>query len=76
VFVANVVTQVIERHIVRNLDAIFSPLRVIEMTDSEVMQLVGENAATQRQRVFLHNRVQKLENGRDIFQGVLGITMT
>ncbi|CAJ2509310.1 Uu.00g143360.m01.CDS01 [Anthostomella pinea] len=71
-FVANVVTQVIERHILRDLDKVFSPMVVTRMNDSEVEAITSEPPATKRQRVFLTDRMKKLEDGRDIFRGVLG----
>jgi hypothetical protein len=72
VFVANIVTQVIERHIVRGLEQIFSPSTVVAMPDADVLRIVGENPAARRHRVYLVDRVRKLEGGRDIFRGVLG----
>ena len=69
------VTQVIERHIVRDLNNIFLPRTVAMMSDAEVQRIVGENASTQRQRTYLNHRVRKLEAGRDIFRGVMGATI-
>jgi hypothetical protein len=51
--VANVTTQVVEPHLVRGLDKLFSPLEIIEMTDQEVEVVASEQPATQKQR--LHN---------------------
>ncbi|ROW06353.1 hypothetical protein VPNG_07515 [Cytospora leucostoma] len=70
-FIANVVTQVIERHIVRGLHDIFSPMVVVNMSDAKVESIVSEPPATKRQRVFLGDRIKKLEEGQDIFRGVL-----
>ncbi|KAK7732539.1 hypothetical protein SLS53_008425 [Cytospora paraplurivora] len=70
-FVANVVTQVIERHIVRGLHDIFSPMVVVTMSDAKVESIVSEPSATKRQRVFLTDRIRKLEEGQEIFRSVL-----
>lgn len=70
-FVANVVTQVVERHIVRGLEKIFSPLTVMSMTDAEVVAIASEPSAAQRQRSYLADRIKKLEDGQEIFRGVM-----
>lgn len=70
-FVANVTTQVIERHIVRGLQNIFSPLVLVNMLDSKVQGIVAEPSATKRQRAFLTDRVKKLEEGQEIFRDVV-----
>ena len=70
-FVANVTTQVIERHIVRGLDEIFSPLVVTRMGDTEAEAIACEPSTTQTNRKFLVDRVKKLEAGREIFKGVM-----
>ncbi len=69
---ANVTTQVIERHIVRGLETIFSPVIVNSMKDSEVEAIASEPLAAKRKRVFLTDRIKKLEDGQEIFRGVLG----
>lgn len=64
-------TQVIERHIVRALHDIFSPMVVVTMSDAKVESIVSEPSATKRQRVFLSDRISKLEEGQEIFRSVL-----
>lgn len=61
--VANVTIQVIERHIVRDLQLIFSPLVVNGMADSQVESVALEPATARRQRVFLSDRIAKLKEG-------------
>lgn len=70
-FIANVTTQVIERHLVRDLHSIFSPMVVINMPDAKVEGMVSEPSATKRQRIFLNDRVKKLEEGQEIFRSIL-----
>ncbi|KAJ0306107.1 hypothetical protein Brms1b_010558 [Colletotrichum noveboracense] len=72
VFIANVTTQVIERQMVRGLDKVFSPLVVISMADDTVEAIASERPATKRRRIFLTNRVEKLKEGRHIFQELIG----
>ncbi|KAH7016237.1 uncharacterized protein B0I36DRAFT_388906, partial [Microdochium trichocladiopsis] len=52
-FVANVTTQVIERHLVRGLENIVSPLVVVKMSDSEVEAIASEQTTTKQQRIML-----------------------
>lgn len=72
-FIANVATQVIERHIVRDLDAIFSPQFAFTLTDSQVENMVSEPLPIKRTRFLLGDRIKKLEEGKQIFRGVIGI---
>ena len=72
VFVANVNNQVIERHMVRGLDKIFSPLEVNAMTEDDVLKIAAEPASVKRQRDFLQDRKDKLQSGQDIFRDVMG----
>ncbi|KAH7012256.1 interferon-induced GTP-binding protein Mx [Microdochium trichocladiopsis] len=71
-FVANVTTQVIERHLVRGLENIVSPLVVVKMSDSEVEAIALEQTTTKQQRIMLVSRVRILEEGRAIFQELIG----
>ncbi|KAK1050072.1 hypothetical protein LTR74_017147 [Friedmanniomyces endolithicus] len=52
-FVANVTAQAIERHMVRGLDKIFSPLDVNNLSDEDVLEVASEPASVKRKRDFL-----------------------
>ena len=71
VFIANVVTQVIERHLLVDLHDIFSPMKSLKMSDAKIQSMVSEPDSTKRQRLFLTDRIAKLEDGQEIFQGVM-----
>ncbi|KAH7012275.1 uncharacterized protein B0I36DRAFT_370038 [Microdochium trichocladiopsis] len=71
-FVANVTTQVIERHLVRGLENIVSPLVVVKMSDSEVEAIASEQTTTKQQRIMLVSRVRILGEGLAIFQELIG----
>jgi hypothetical protein len=73
-FVANITTQVIERHIVRGIERIFSPVVVNGLTDSEAEAIAMEPAAARRQRKFLEERIAKLGDGHAILKEVMGST--
>ncbi|KAK5173716.1 uncharacterized protein LTR77_002397 [Saxophila tyrrhenica] len=71
-FVANVTAQVIERHMVRGLDKIFSPLDVNHLSDENVLKVASEPASVRRKRDFLRDRQQKLRSGKEIFRDITG----
>jgi hypothetical protein len=71
-FIAIITTQVIERHIVRGLENIFSPVVVHGLSDVEVEAIASEPTSAKRQREFLEDRISKLEDGYEIFRGVMG----
>ncbi|KAF2496384.1 dynamin family protein-like protein [Lophium mytilinum] len=74
VFVQNITMQVVERHIVRGLENIFSPVTVNRMTDEEVEGIAAEPAAAKRHRAFLEDQVKKLGDGQRILKGVMRST--
>ncbi|KAI0118153.1 interferon-induced GTP-binding protein Mx [Nemania sp. FL0031] len=76
VFVANVTTQVVERHVMKNLKDIFSPLRVINLPDSKITSIVLEPSSTKRQRLLLQDRIKRLEEGREIFRSAIRSSAT
>lgn len=56
----------------RGLESILSPVVVNSMSDAEVEAIAAEPTAAKRQREFLEDRVKKLEDGHEIFRGVMG----
>lgn len=74
-FIANVTTQVIERHIVRGLETIFSPLVVNRLSDAEVESLASEPLDAQRERNRLEDKIQKLKDGHEAFKNAMGFTL-
>ncbi|KUJ15925.1 dynamin family protein-like protein [Mollisia scopiformis] len=71
-FIANVTTQIVERHIIRGLEKIFSPVVVNAMTEAEAEAVASEPLSSKRQREFLEDRIRKLKDGHEIFRGVMG----
>lgn len=69
-FVTNVTVQVIERHIVRGLEHIFSPVTVSRLKDSEILSLVAEPLSTKEERKSLTDKERMLDDGREIFTGL------
>ncbi|KAI3391645.1 hypothetical protein diail_7013 [Diaporthe ilicicola] len=73
VFVANITTQVIERHLLTGLYDIFSPMTVLKFADAKVQSMVSEPESAKRRRILLSDRARKLEEGREIFRSVMDI---
>jgi GTPase SAR1 family protein len=70
-FVANVTMQVIERHIVRGLDKIFSPIFVNGLSLEQAEALASEPHGSKRKREHLEDQIKKLEDGQEIFKSVM-----
>jgi len=70
-FIANVTTQVIERHIVTGLENLFEPFVVSQLSDLAVQAMASEPAATKRMRDFYENKIMKLREGEEIFRSVV-----
>ncbi|KAK0109260.1 hypothetical protein ONS96_003082 [Cadophora gregata f. sp. sojae] len=70
-FIANVTTQVIERHIVRGLELIFSPVVVSSLEPAQIEALASEPAASKHHREHLEEQIRKLEEGHEIFKSVM-----
>jgi hypothetical protein len=63
--------QVIERHIVRDLDKIFSPVFVNSLEPQQAEALALEPTASRRKREYLEDQIKKLEDGQEIFKSVM-----
>lgn len=69
-------TQVVERHLIRGLEKIFSPVAVKNLSDAETEVIASEPASAQRKRRFLEDRIQKLKQGHDVLRDVMRGTFT
>ncbi len=56
---------------IRGLEKIFSPVVVNSLSDSDVEKIAAEPPALKRQRQFLKDRIEKLENGQKIFKDIM-----
>ncbi|KAI9048411.1 hypothetical protein LZ554_007247 [Drepanopeziza brunnea f. sp. 'monogermtubi'] len=70
-FVANVTTQVVERHVVAGLEKIFSPVVVNGLEAAQAEALACEPAADRLHRERLEAQIAKLEEGHEIFKNVM-----
>ncbi len=60
----NVITQVIERHLLQSLDEIFNPIKVWKMDDKSVEDIASENKETREKRLTLKARKKAIEEAR------------
>jgi hypothetical protein len=74
-FIANVAVQIVERHIVCDIEEIFCPVEVNKLSDKKIMDIAEEPAASRRQRAFLKDRIAKLEEGRKILRRAMSGTI-
>jgi hypothetical protein len=65
---------VIKRHIVREIEKIFSPVVVNGLTDSKAGAIVIEPVAVRRQRKFLKKHITKLEDRHVVLKEVMRST--
>jgi len=65
-FVSNVIVQVVERHLVDELDRIFNVMRLAEFDDSEILEIAAEDPGVREQRIELRNTRRVLEAGERI----------
>ncbi|KAF7952298.1 uncharacterized protein EAE97_001795 [Botrytis byssoidea] len=71
VFIANVTTQVVERHIVRGLERIFDPVAVNKMSDKDVEAIASEPIQARQERAYLEDQIKKLGEGKRIFRTIM-----
>jgi hypothetical protein len=70
-FIDNVAVQVVERHVDNELERIFSPMVVMQMSGEEISAIASEPPNISRQREHLLERKKALEGGRGIFRRLL-----
>jgi GTPase SAR1 family protein len=65
-FISNVITQVIERHLIDSMEIIFEGDRVYRLKDVDVKSIMEEDNGTQSERKELKDQRDVLRNGLDI----------
>lgn len=62
----NVITQVVERHLLQGLYSIFSSLKITRMKNETVMAIAAENESVRNKRLDLKTKKVAIEEARDI----------
>jgi hypothetical protein len=70
IFVQNVITQVVERHLLQGLQAMFGPLQAHCMKEETVLAIAAEDKATREARMALKAKKVAIEEARDICAGL------
>jgi hypothetical protein len=65
-FISNVITQVVERHLIDGMEEIFEGDRVHTLPETVVRQIMEEDYATANERKQLNDQREVLENGLEI----------
>ncbi|KAF4127032.1 Dynamin central region [Geosmithia morbida] len=65
-FVRNVVTQVVERHLLLGMLRLFNPIEILRMPDSTIEAIAAENKATRDRRLALKEQRDAIVEARNI----------
>ncbi|KAF2429753.1 hypothetical protein EJ08DRAFT_650206 [Tothia fuscella] len=65
-FISNVIVQVVERHLVDELDRVFAVTRVVDMDDAAIIEIASEDEYSRQQRLELKATRRTLESGERI----------
>ena len=71
-FIDDILSQVIDMHMVRGLDEVVSPVWVASLSDDQIQSLAGEPEEVQRVRQFHQDRLEKQKRAQRILKEVLG----
>lgn len=66
IFIMNVITQVVERHLLQGLDSVFNSVKVWRMKNEHVEAIAAENKATRDKRLTLKTKKKAIEEARDL----------
>lgn len=65
-FIRNVITQVVERHLLQSMYGIFNPAKVMEMSSEVVESIAAENQETRDRRKALTTQRKAIEEAKDV----------
>jgi len=60
-FISNIITQVVERHLLQELYNIFDPVKVDEMEDQKIEDIAAEDIEIRERRMMLKERKKAIE---------------
>ena len=70
IFTRNVITQVVERHLLLGMLRLYNPIEILRMPDSTIEAIVAENKETRDRRKALQIRKKAIEEARSICAGL------
>lgn len=66
IFTRNVITQVVERHLLLGMLRLFNPIEILRMADTSIEAIAAENKETRERRTALKSRKKAIEEARSI----------
>lgn len=70
IFTRNVITQVVERHLLLGVSRLFNPIEILRMPDSTIEAIAAENKETRERRKVLQAQKKAIEEARTICAGL------
>lgn len=65
-FIRNIITQVVERHLLQGMYSIFNSVEILGMSNEAVEAIAAENKETRERRIFLKTQKKAIEDAKDI----------
>jgi GTPase SAR1 family protein len=66
IFIRNVITQVVERHLILGMLTLFNPLEILKMDDPAVEAVAAENKETRERRIALKQQKKAIEEAKSL----------
>lgn len=66
VFVRNVITQVVERHLLLGMFYIFNPVEILHLLDGTIKAIAAENKETRERRIVLKKQRDAIQEARNV----------
>ncbi|KAK2616367.1 hypothetical protein QQS21_000608 [Conoideocrella luteorostrata] len=66
IFTRNVITQVVERHLLLGMLRLFNPIEILRMADATIESISAENKETRERRIALKAQKKAIEEARNI----------
>ncbi|OAQ59617.1 interferon-induced GTP-binding protein Mx [Pochonia chlamydosporia 170] len=70
IFTRNVITQVVERHLLLGMLRLFNPIEILRMPDSTIESIAAENKETRERRIKLKAQKKDIEEARSMCAGL------
>ncbi|KAF4948158.1 hypothetical protein FGADI_9853 [Fusarium gaditjirri] len=70
IFTRNVITQVVERHLLLGMLRLFNPIEILRMPDTTIEAIAAENKETRERRKALQLQKKAIEEARNICAGL------
>jgi GTPase SAR1 family protein len=69
-FIRNIITQVVERHLLQGMYGVFNSVEILSMTNETIEAIAAENKETRDRRLALKAQKKAIEEAKDICAGL------